>query len=554
MTTEFIPIPPDFPVKWEETGDECLFWQLEPHFPKPVTPLDYHINARIPFVGFNKALKAFHFPLEARTRYINTCYYVSYVYDNEGMEAKVKASMEKLDIAMTTMMASWKNEWLPEIMTHLDYWESFDLTGVSMPALLKHLDETEKRVDRCWEIHFLLYLPMLLAPHLFGEMYHDLFPDSGPFEALELLAGFENANVESSRALWDLSRQALASPAVYKVLAENDAATVLPRLRDSAQGRSFVAELDKYLEKYGKRGDRLTLTSPFWVEDPFPVISSLQDYINQPDRDLSADLKAIKDRREEKLAKIRETLKTYPQPVVSQFESLLKAAQEAQILREDHGHWIDFPVIYHLRRVVLEFGTRLTDTGIIDSRDDIFYLMPDELRQAAAMLPRKTDFRGRIAERRLTEKRFADYSPPPTLGALPSGAFPDDPLSIAFFKIEGFELPVSEVPDGLSGHPGSGGTVRGRAKVLRSLSDAGKLEPGDIMVAISAGPTWTPLFGSIAGLVTDIGGVLSHSAVLAREYGIPAVVGVSTATSVIQDGQIIEVDGDRGIVRTSLTL
>ncbi len=271
--------------------------------------------------------------------------------------------------------------------------------------------------------------------------------------------------------------------------------------------------------------------------------------MSQPDRHSDAELEMIKERGERGLTKIRERLREYPKQVADQFESLLKVTQEACVLREEHSHWIDFQVTYQVRRVVLEAGRRLAKAGVIDNRDDIFYLTFDELKQAAGMLPETVDHRQHLNERGSAEKQFAEYTQPLILGAMPSGPFPDDPLSTALFKIEGAELPVPEVSDGLGGHPASSGTVRGTAKVVRFLSEAGKLEPGDIMVAEATGPTWTPLFVTIAGLVTDIGGVLSHSAIVAREYGIPCVVGTGTATSQIQDGQIIEVDGHKGIVR-----
>ncbi len=101
----------------------------------------------------------------------------------------------------------------------------------------------------------------------------------------------------------------------------------------------------------------------------------------------------------------------------------------------------------------------------------------------------------------------------------------------------------------LQGTSGSPGTARGPARVVRSLAEAGRLQPGDVLVAETTAPPWTPLFATAAAIVTDTGGVLSHCAVVAREYGIPAVVGTGAATATIEDGQLIEVDGDAGLVR-----
>ena len=101
----------------------------------------------------------------------------------------------------------------------------------------------------------------------------------------------------------------------------------------------------------------------------------------------------------------------------------------------------------------------------------------------------------------------------------------------------------------LQGNAGSPGTVRGPVRVIRSLSEAGKLQHGDVLVAETTAPPWTPLFATAAAIITDTGGILSHCAVVAREYRIPAVVGAGTAAATLHDGQMVEVDGNAGLVR-----
>ena len=102
----------------------------------------------------------------------------------------------------------------------------------------------------------------------------------------------------------------------------------------------------------------------------------------------------------------------------------------------------------------------------------------------------------------------------------------------------------------MRGNSGSPGKAQGHARVIRSLAEAGKLQPGDVLVAETTAPPWTPLFATAAAIVTDTGGILSHCAIVAREYGIPAVVGTGMATATFIDGQLIEVDGDAGLVRS----
>jgi len=234
--------------------------------------------------------------------------------------------------------------------------------------------------------------------------------------------------------------------------------------------------------------------------------------------------------------------------VVGRFELLLAAAQAATVLLEDHTFWLECPAFYHLRRLSLELGRRLAAAGALDTPEDVLFLTLDELRETAAALPR-IDRHGLIAERRAERERFRRVAPPPALGTPPPGPPPDNPISRAIGRFFGTPPRPSPQPGVLRDSAGSPGKARGPAKVVRLLSEADKLQPGDILVAETTMPPWTPLFATAAAVVTDVGGILSHCAVVASEYRIPAVVGVGVATGLTRDGQIVEVDGDAGEVR-----
>ena len=173
------------------------------------------------------------------------------------------------------------------------------------------------------------------------------------------------------------------------------------------------------------------------------------------------------------------------------------------------------------------------------------------MRATAEALPRP-DRRRLAGARRAEMAYFRTIAPPPALGTPPAGPPPTDPLNVAIGKFFGAPPPAPDAaaePGVLRGTAGSPGTARGPARVVRSLAEAGRLRPGDVLVAETTAPPWTPLFATAAAIVTDTGGVLSHCAVVAREYGLPAVVGTGAATATIQDGQLVEVDGDAGLVR-----
>ncbi|MCH7996511.1 MAG: hypothetical protein IIB11_01880 [Chloroflexi bacterium] len=438
---------------------------------------------------------------------------------------------------------------LPEFKGILAFWEAFDLRNASMPALLAHMDETWDKLVRQWEMHFLIGFPFLLSPSLFQEIYQELFGKERGLDAYRLLQGLGNKTVEGDHALWELSRKALVSPAVHRILTEKEASQVLTALENAPEAGGFLEELRAYLEEYGQRTDVFAeMGCPGWIEDPTTPIRNLKAFLAQPDRDLPAELAALAEERERSIARARTDIKGYPQPVVEQFDFLLKAAQDGTIIQEDHNHWMDQRGMYKVRQVLLEFGRRFTEAGVIDDPEDVVYLTSDELRETGSGLP-QGDRRDAVAQRKAEMDHFRSIQPPPVLGTQPPGPPPDDPMGRAMGRFFGMPPQEPSEPNVIKGNAGSRGLARGPARVILSLAQAGKLQKGDILVAPSTMPAWTPLFATAAAVVTDAGGVLCHCAIVAREYNIPAVVGTGRATSVIQDGQTLEVDGDAGEVR-----
>jgi phosphohistidine swiveling domain-containing protein len=548
-----IPAPPDFPITWESPDDERLFWTRDVmHFPDQMNELEGELAIRIAHThGFTRASDIYDMPIRLQPRRINTYYYMAVapvMAPPEEMEAMEERAREKLGDAMVRLSETWSGEYLPEIQQYLKHWDGFDLRGASMPELLPHLDETVTRLQRLWEIHFIIAFPMLMAMSTFEEFYRDLFGSEGAFEAFRLLQGLDNKTVETGRMLWRLSRKALEMPEVRKVLEESAAADVVPALEGSAEGREFLTELGTYLDEYGHRGDKWGVSFPTWAENPTPVIKMLKDYITQSGGGPDEELAALSTDRERLLAETRKRLSGYPQAVRDQFEILLKAAAEGMVLSEDHGFWIDFSATARVRKVFMELGRRFAEAGVIEEPGDVFHLTLDEIRETGEQLP-NLDRRDLVARRKAEMERFGRMQPPPALGTPPPGPPPDNPVNRAIGKFFGGPPQPPGEAGVLRGNPGSPGVVRGRARVLRSLPEGDGLEEGDVLVAETTAPPWTPLFATVAAVVTDTGGILSHCAVVAREYRIPAVVGAAMATATIRDGQPIEVDGDKGVVR-----
>ena len=185
------------------------------------------------------------------------------------------------------------------------------------------------------------------------------------------------------------------------------------------------------------------------------------------------------------------------------------------------------------------------DAGRLDEAGDIFYLVPDQIR---ASLKRGEDPRPAVAGEKEAMAKFGAFAPPHLIGT-DYGPPPPNPVTAAIGKFFGAPPPPPAEDGTIRGTPISSGTVTGTAKVVIRLTDAGKLNRGDILVAATTAPPWTPLFAIASGIVTDTGGPLSHCGIVSREYGIPCVGATGGATALIKDGDTIEVNGDAGTVR-----
>lgn len=556
-TGTHISLPPDFPVVWERPDDVNYHWTRDrEHMPEPVTPMFFGVASLTAGEGHARTLPVYEEAIvERHDRIINTYDYthlVPFTGTLEKVNARARRNRAKVSAVSFRLGEIWENEWLPEIEAHWAFWESFDLASADITTLSAHLEETIVRVTRLYELHYLLGPPMWFAIDEFETFYGDLFPGASRLDAHRLLQGFDNKTLEIDRALWRLSRLAKASRSVCQVLAGLPAAGVWAALKGFKEGMDFLVELRAFLSVYGRRSNLWDWGYPSWEDDPTPVINNLKNYIAQPDRDLRAELAVAAAEREAAIAQTRRELAGYPLPITERFEKLLKAAQVALVLTENHTYYMDFNGFGWTHRLIREFGNRFAAAGRLDGPDDVFCLTLDELRE---MIAHPTLGRRYLAAARRAEMQcWARYTEPSELGTRPAEPLylysPDARRILRF--VGGFvaEMPSPPPEPGvLHGQAGSPGKVRGPARLIRSLAEAHRLRPGDVLVTATTAPPWTPLFLTAAAVVTDAGGLLSHGAVVSREYRIPAVVGTHLATSHIADGQMIEVDGNNGVVR-----
>jgi pyruvate,water dikinase len=374
----------------------------------------------------------------------------------------------------------------------------------------------------------------------FEEMYQQFFGAPKGAEHLQLLQGFPNKSTESDTALWHLAREARKRPQVLKAIETTTPADVHEALKSAEGGPAFRDAVSEYTSVYGWRAAECDIAYRTWAEDPAPVYQLVRQYAEDGEYDPEQEFRSVVAARE---AREQALMANLPGEQRGMFEGMLRAAQQYLPIQEDHNFWIDQQGLSVERVPALEAGRRLAAVGRIESADDVFCLEFDEMLDA--LRGGNGDLAGVAKERRREWERFKLIDPPPTLGTMPE-VVQDNPSATKFF---GAPPPPNPDPRVMNGNAASQGTVTGTARVIMSLEQAHRLQRGEILVCPSTLPPWTPLFALASAVVTDQGGVLSHTAIVAREYGIPAVVGTKVATRLIRDGQSITVDGSAGTVR-----
>jgi pyruvate,water dikinase len=222
---------------------------------------------------------------------------------------------------------------------------------------------------------------------------------------------------------------------------------------------------------------------------------------------------------------------------------MLAAAHSHVEYSEERALW-QLVAVGSVRVPLLALGRKLAAANVCEDPDDVLFLRLDELKDLALAPSPVSDV---VRRRREDLDRWETLDPPTSVGRPLVVSQRPHVSQIVHRYFFGTSLPQNEGPI-IQGIAACQGVVRGRARVLGSLAESQKLQAGEILVCRNTAPPWTPLFAIAAGVVTDIGGLLSHSAICAREYAIPCVVGTHVATSRIPDGALITVDGSRGTV------
>jgi pyruvate,water dikinase len=352
--------------------------------------------------------------------------------------------------------------------------------------------------------------------------------------ANNLIGGIEgDKNLETNMALWKIAQE--VSPQIMDLLLTTPVEEAEGKLRALASGRHFLQKLETFFDHYGHRAhNEFELADPRWKEDHGFVLEIIRAYVKAKQINPVEHFEALKKIRADAQKKIHDDLNSGALdkivPVRSKiFNFALKLAHIYTPLRESTKFYYLLEV-EQLRRYLLELGARLASHRYecLNNKNDIFFLYSSELKEIVQKKRTSGQIKHLIAERKLdylVKKRIP----------VPSVIFRDSLQAIG-------KEPETKAAEVLSGTGVSKGKVTGIARIIKHPSQIGTLNYGEILVAPTTDPGWTPVFFIVSALVMDTGNILSHGAVLAREYGLPAVVNVPRATEIIEDGRKITVD------------
>ncbi len=562
--------------------DDKRFWFYNSmHFPEPVPAFDT-ITSEIPYqaIGANTA-RLFVFPttLGIEHRIVNGRVYITanpvldpaeierragefgpragYYYENwdslyEGWKDRVRALIAEIE--------SIEVPGLPE-------WESGDAVFSARGVAQNHyLQENFARClalySKMWHHHTEMLMLGYGAYVVFFQFCTTAFPEITDQTVARMVAGIDVIMYRPDDELRSLARLAVDLGVDEEFTEGRVAADVLSAL--GTRGEAGARWLDAFAKArdpwfHVSTGDGFYHHHLSWNDDLTVPFTALPVYVAavRAGTMKARPTSALREERERIANGYRELLTTDDDRAA--FDQMLGLCRLVFPFVEDHKFYCEHWFTTRFFQKIKPFGALLARFGVISEADDIFHLHHTEADQALADVALAwaagtpplggAHFPPVIAERKRMLEVLRDWSPPPALGPVPDAL--NDPAvrmlwGVTADRIESWLHPDTEEMHGVAA---SAGVVEGVARVLHDVNQIGEIREGEILVCPVTAPSWAPVFGKIKAAVSDIGGAMSHAAIVAREYGMPAVVGTGDATKRIRTGDSIRVDGDRGTVR-----
>jgi pyruvate,water dikinase len=485
-----------------------------------------------------------------------------YYYKNwDALEAKWKVKMEATIRELEALR-------IPKLPDMEDLSVVTDAVGESEGYhLLKNYDDLINLGIKCWQYHF-EFLNLGYAAYVFFlDFVQKLFPSMPSQRVTQMISGVDVIMYQPDEELKKLAKLAVKLGLNATVVSSQKWTEVEAALKKLPKGQEWLAALDKAREPWFNisTGTGWFHHDRCWNDQMDVPLSGINTYIGKIEQGVSIErpTEMVRAERDRITAEYRGLIEKEEDR--KQFDELLGCAKTVFPYVENHlfyvEHWFH-SVFWNKMR---EVGVVMKEHGMIADVEDIWLLRRDEIKQclwdvvtawATGVTPRGTKvWPKEILWRKGVMQKFKEWSPPPAIGTPPEVI--KEPFTIVLWGVTNKSLAdwsaVQEVKDPdsiteLKGFAGSPGIADGRARVCKTVLEVGQLQEGEILVAPTTSPSWAPAFAKIKGCVTDVGGVMSHAAIVCREYRMPAVVGTGLATKIIKSGMMLHVDGSSGVV------
>lgn len=545
-----------FPVEWKNEEEKNLFWWYDDnHVPFPVSPMYFSLDG---WWGPTCAymFKRFDVPtgITWEGKRINGYVYTAIASrDPKDAEETEKYYNWVMPSYASNFLTWWNERYLPEVLGNFKYVDTFDAQKATLPELMIHLEEMIDIQERHFRLHWILNWAQFQASIEFVGTVKELIPDVSQDMLSKVSVSRKDRNWDSLKALYNL-KEKIKKDAELKAIFEKyeKPVDIEAQLKKTEKGKKFLNDVFEYAKEFGYKAIYThEYIYPLYIEDQKPILEQLKNYLEN-DFNYQAVYDNCISEQERAIAYLREKVAKKSEKDKERFERALDLNLRMLPLTPDHHFYFDQGTYARMRVVLLRVARKMVEQGLLDDQEDIMYLEHEQLRRYVGD-PEHYPGRQLIKEAKEAMEKARLIAPRDWVGTVTRQNMYIEPYHTLWGYPEKFEreqkrAKEEKIKGQVQGLAGSGGVVEGIAHVVLSPAEFDDVKQGEIMVCIMTNPAWVVVFSKIAGIVTDSGGVLSHSAVVAREFMIPAVVGTGSATREIKTGDRIRVDGDNGVV------
>ncbi len=550
-----------FPVEWKNEEEKKLFWFYDDnHVPNPVSPMYFSLHGWWgPTLDY--MYRRFGFPIGCawNAKKVNGYVYTA-ISPRDPNEAALIGPYYGwiMPTYAENFLEWWQQRYLPEIKRNFEYLDTYDTKNASLQDLMVFLEEAIDIQERHFRLHWILNLAQFQASLTFQILAKELIPDVDGTLLGRILISLEDRNWDSVRELWQLKEEVKANPELKQLFdSKETASAIIPALQATPTGRAFMEKVQAYLKEYGyKPLYTHEYIYKLWVEDPTPCVETIKGYLVS-DYNFPEEYEKIKNDQQ---AAMRELMEKVPADAPAEKKEALQEAMRLAVkmmpLTPDHHFYFDQGTFARMRLVLLAIGRKMVEMGLLRDPEDIMFLEYDQLRYYVANPKSESNPNGYdgisiIKEARRKWEDAFKITPRDWVGTVTRWNMYEEIYHTLWGYPERFERAregKKEAADKVIGLPAAAGVAEGYAPIVKSPDEFDQVKRGEIMVCLMTNPAWVIVFSKIKGVVTDAGGVLSHTAVVSREFGIPAVVGTGDATRRIKSGDRVRVNGFTGVV------